>query len=502
MHDRTSSSGKGVSRRQGGQAIPLGIAAMLFAVALTLVLFNTGQMTSEKMRLDNTADAAAYSGMVWQARSLNFHAYTNRAMVANEVAIAQFVSFVSWSKYLEIGARNFDYVASFIWFLKPFSAAFLGVATEINAIMQQVANIAIPILDGLIDVLSAAQTAMHYAAAATTWDIVQEVVRQNDPQYGMTANTYGFLALNATQWLNFTEQYDANAMQTRMQDVIMRSRDGFTGNHPSQRGWEIRGPNLGVTQVRLIKGGDTRLLSSGDAMSRTESNLDWEWKAKDTLSIHTRWRCPTLRRPGRWCNQEVPMAWGEAYASTTGEDFCSGGSFFNSSNTNGNCGSNAWTANSRAESLADLDGPISLDGYSGVRPYRDVAGLNEDEINESTRDPRLGLAVEVYKVGNNVRTSTVAGVGSPSNYEAARNGIGPGVFRLNDNFAGGDMSAISKAEVFFRRPDSRNEYANLFNPYWDVHLVSSRTERIAAWALKGVLDFTGAVGGGGVVPGL
>ena len=72
------------------------------------------------------------------------------------------------------------------------------------------------------------------------------------------------------------------------------------------------------------------------------------------------------------------------------------------------------------------------------------------------------------------------------------NGIGPGVFRLNDNFAGGDMSAISKAEVFFRRPDGRNEYANLFNPYWDVHLTSSRVERIASWALKGVLDFTGA----------
>lgn len=482
--------------KQRGQAIPLGIAAMLFSAALILVLFNTGQMTSEKMRLANTADAAAYSGMVWQARSLNFQAYTNRAMVANQVAIAQFVSLVSWSKYLYIGARNFDYVGSFIWFLKPFSAIMLEIATAINEVMEIVANVAIPIIDTLIEVLSASQTVVHYAAAATTWDIVQEVVRQNDPQYGLTANTTGFLALNAARWLNFTEQYNQNAMLTRMQDVTMRSRDGFSGEHPQRRGWTLRGPNLGLMQVRLVKGGDTRLLSDGDAMDRSASDLEWEWKAKDTLSIHTRWRCPTFRNPGRWCNQEIPMAWGEAYASTTDDDFCNG------SSSTANCGSSRWTENRRAEQLADWDDPISLDGYGGIRPYRDIAGLNEDEPDESTRDPRLGLAVEVYKAGNNVRTSTVAGVGSPSNPVPARNGIGPGMFRLNDNFAGGEMSSISKAEVFFRRPDGRLEYANLFNPYWDVHLISSRTERIAAWALKGILDFTGAVGGGGSVPGL
>lgn len=487
-------------KRQLGQAIPLGIAVMLFSTALVLALFNTGQMTSEKMRLANTADAAAYSGMVWQARSLNFQAYTNRAMVANQVAIAQFVSFVSWSKYLAIGARNFDTVANFVWFLKPFSAAFRQVAEAINEIMIVVADIAVPILDALIEVLSASQTVVHYAAAATTWDIVQEVVRQNDPNYGLTAVTYGFLALNASQWLNFTEQYDANAMLTRMQDVTMRSRDGFS----SDRGWSFRSPDLGLVQVTLTKGGDTRLLSEGDANSREESDLEWEWKAKDTLSVHLRWRCPTWRNPGRYCNQEVPIAWGAAYASTTDEDFCAtGASFFQQS---GNCGDNAWTPNELAEQLADSDDPISVDGYSGVRPYRDMSGLNEDEISEDTRDPRLGLAVEVFKPGGTVRTSTVAGIGSPGNPDPARNGIGPGVFRLNDNFAGGEMSSISKAEVFFRRPvprsDGRLEYANLFNPYWDVHLTSARGERIAAWLVKGVGDIAGAIGGGGAVPGI
>ena len=465
---------------------------MLFAVALVLALFNTGQMTSEKMRLDNTADAAAYSGMVWQARSLNFDAYTNRAMVANQVAIAQFVSIVSWSNYLQIATQNLATITSFIPYLNAVTNAMAQAASTLSNIAQTVARIAIPVLDTLIDVLSASQTAVQGAAVVATTDIVQEVVRQNDPQYSLSATTYGFLALNAVQWLNFTEQYSANAMQTRMQDVTMRSRDGFTSN----RGWQFNGPDIGIASVRIIKGGDTRQLSLGDATSRTDSNLDWEWKAKDTLSLHFRWRCPTFTNPGRWCNSETPMGWGAAYASTTGQDFCS---YWDNS---GNCGNLTWTANGSAEYLAEAYSPTSLNGYHGVRPYRDVAGLNVDEIDESTHDPRLSLTVEVYKPGTAVRTSTIAGIGSPGDPQAARNGIGPGMFRLNDNFAGGNMSAISKAEVFFRRPDSRNEYANLFNPYWDVHLISSRTERVASWALKGVLDFTGSVGGGGVVPGL
>lgn len=479
-------------RRQCGQAIPLGIAAMLFSVALVLVLFNTGQMTSEKMRLANTADAAAYSGMVWQARSLNFHAYTNRAMVANQVAIAQFVSFVSWSKYLDVGARNFDMVANFFWPLKPFAAAFRNVASSINNFMEAAANIAIPILDTLIAALSVSQTAVHAAAAVTTQEIVQEVVRQNDPQYSISTTTYGFLAQNAIRWNNFTERYNQNAMQTRMQDVTMRSRDGFTEN----RGWTWARVNIGIMSTWIEKGGTTQLLSSGDAMDRSASDLEWEWRGKDTLSVHARWRCPSFRRPNRRCQREIlPMAWGEAYASTTGEDFCNPAS--------GNCGSNSWTPNPIAERLADSENPVSLSGYrGGVRPYRDVAGLNRDDISESTRDPRLGLAVEIHKPGAVVRTSTVAGIGSPGSPENSRNGIGSGMFRMNDNFAGGNMSAISKAEVFFRRPDNRIEYANLFNPYWDVHLTSSRAERIASWLTKGIFDFTGTAGGGGVAPAL
>lgn len=52
-------------------------------------------MSCEKRQLQNAADATAYNISTLEARDLNFSAYTNRSMVANEVALAQMVSLMS-----------------------------------------------------------------------------------------------------------------------------------------------------------------------------------------------------------------------------------------------------------------------------------------------------------------------------------------------------------------------------------------------------------------------
>lgn len=62
---------------------------------LVLSVFNVGIVVSEKMKLQNAADAAAYSAGVWEARYANLAAYANRAMVANYDTIATEVAL--WS---------------------------------------------------------------------------------------------------------------------------------------------------------------------------------------------------------------------------------------------------------------------------------------------------------------------------------------------------------------------------------------------------------------------
>lgn len=92
-------------REQQGQAIILGLMFLAVVVLAMLVLYNRGMLIKNRVQLENAADAAAYSQAKLQARNMNFAAYTNRAMIANEVSIGQMVSLLSWAKhYRNMGA--------------------------------------------------------------------------------------------------------------------------------------------------------------------------------------------------------------------------------------------------------------------------------------------------------------------------------------------------------------------------------------------------------------
>lgn len=492
-----------VGDRQTGQALPLGIAAILFTAILTLTLFNTGQITSEKMRLTNAADAAAYSGLVWQARALNFQSYTNRAMVANQVAIAQMVSLVSWSNYLRVGARNIAAVTSWIPGVNAATRAFAESSQYMNSFIYQTAQVAVPIMDALISAMSASQPLVHQAATVTTHAIVRNVVARNDPNFELSRLSLGWLVHNAAKWNDFTDNYSSDDRLIRKADIISDSRDGFT----KDRGWSEGMVDVGIFKVKLVKGGETKLIreaSEGD-YGRSK-DVEWEWKGKDTLSIHTKyWGC-SWSGCG-WRHNEIPVGWGSAYVTTGQKDleYCE-----NSLGWSFSFGCPSWSDNKIAERLAEIE-KTEIHGHNGVRAYREIA-----DLSDRNKDPRLALAVEVTVPGGKVRTSShVNGLGSPNNPAPSRNGIGQGMLRVNDGFAstavGGQsgLSTVSKGEVYFRRPEARvagkfgatdslEEYGNLFNPYWGVRLVKADDARIQAWASKGLGDIS-SVGGGGQV---
>lgn len=92
------SARKGRARVAGasGQALVPALIFLLVGCIGLYVAFNSFQMTSARIKLQNTADAAAYSAAVLQARDYNLSAYLNRAMVANQVTVAQAVALKSW----------------------------------------------------------------------------------------------------------------------------------------------------------------------------------------------------------------------------------------------------------------------------------------------------------------------------------------------------------------------------------------------------------------------
>ncbi len=90
----------------------LGLAMLAFAAMGLVLVFNSSQATNTKQPLSNTADAAAYSAATYRARVLNYIAYSNRAIIANEVAAAQAVTLASWAQHVETTAKSVDDLAN------------------------------------------------------------------------------------------------------------------------------------------------------------------------------------------------------------------------------------------------------------------------------------------------------------------------------------------------------------------------------------------------------
>jgi competence protein ComGC len=86
---------------QRGQALVFVTVTILIMVIAVFMTYNVGQLTNQKTRLQNTADAAAYSAALAQARDYNFSAYMNRAMIANDVSVAQQLALRSWVRAFE-----------------------------------------------------------------------------------------------------------------------------------------------------------------------------------------------------------------------------------------------------------------------------------------------------------------------------------------------------------------------------------------------------------------
>lgn len=110
--------------RQRGQALVFATITMAVVLLALLVMVSSGQLATEKMRLQDTGDAAAYSGALLVSRDYNFSAYTNRAMVANQVAVAQWVGMTSWARH------NQQVFTSVVGALTPCLTAMVGMPSR------------------------------------------------------------------------------------------------------------------------------------------------------------------------------------------------------------------------------------------------------------------------------------------------------------------------------------------------------------------------------------
>jgi Putative Flp pilus-assembly TadE/G-like len=191
---------------QKGQASIFVLALIGIVLVSTIFLYQSGRLTSEKMQLQNAADAAAFGASTLEARSLNFAAYTNRAMVANEVAVGQMVGMLSFVDELKTTGEYIDTYAGILEAATAWLFAIITVGDVIEGIIsviveiledigstitevgeeaeQAMAVIASPVIRGLSiinSVYSISQTAYHGATIVLVTTNIFQSIEDNVP---------------------------------------------------------------------------------------------------------------------------------------------------------------------------------------------------------------------------------------------------------------------------------------------------------------------------------
>ncbi|MES2935062.1 MAG: pilus assembly protein TadG-related protein [Pseudomonadota bacterium] len=192
-------------RRESGSVLVYALAMMLAVALVVMMVFNTGQLTSEKIKLHNTADAVAFSISTVEARSLNYMSYTNRAIVANHASMAQMISFVSVMRMADSSVGNISLFADMLTpvmvFIPGLNVAWTafgramnvvkGVTTALTAVLKAVSLAIVEVTYGLEQAIFASQIAMAASTIESLPETYVTVLKANDA-------TAHFSALNQT----------------------------------------------------------------------------------------------------------------------------------------------------------------------------------------------------------------------------------------------------------------------------------------------------------------
>lgn len=441
--------------RQVGQALVLGLVLMFAGLLVLLLAFSTAQVSETRHRLDNAADAAAWSAGLWQARVLNYQALANRAIVAEEVAIAQAVTLASWASYFDHVTESSAALAA-VW---PPAAALLGVAASLvqgNALMaQSAAALEVPARSVYKELLAASQEILQFTVGTFALGAVaNEVARATDSRFFAFALPPSPDAAIHTRVWSGDDRSRLNAVVQESLDAFVRGPRGL-----DETLWLIPGFCFGRPFVSVNKWFQSLHKRGGTVMAPAYER----WEAADTLSIHNWWPSHGFFGFFKGCNdgEMLPLGWGAAIAAGSSDPF---GPWLIANP--GDIRNNPTAASLAQETL--LTEPLQ----SLQQAYPGLASVRELDY-DALKDPRNPVG----------RVSVLARIDAEKVRTANTLNLGVGRLRVGENFAGSRVWSLSSAEVIFRRPPGDGspdvEYASLYSPYWQVRLSTPTLEERA-----------------------
>jgi len=302
------------SHQQQGQLLILTGFFLLAIMVSLFAVFKSGWMTTEKTRLQAHADSAAYSAALLQARDMNFQAYMNRAMIANQAQIGQSVAM---SSYMQVNQQmwywfeNIGDVARFIPGIGPFIERATEMAKTVfggvNKLLQNSLNALTKTENLTIVGLSTASKAWHLATLASTPVFIHDLLKLNDPEIDVPIIAQAWFVndlKNNNEYFTRadiakTERRSFNARDRVAFDLfrgqVIKGQDTFTKKR-SRRFWELAVPGY---KFKFIQKGGTEF-----GVEPGKSRPYYSWSSVDTVGFFHKCRWFGCR----W--NQVPVSWG------------------------------------------------------------------------------------------------------------------------------------------------------------------------------------------------
>ena len=530
-------------RDQSGQATVFVLAFLGVILLSAVFLFKSGQLTTEKMQLQNGADSAAYTASMLEARAMNFTAYTNRAMVANEVAIGQMVGLLSWADELVSIGETFEVLGDFLdgtlvlaeagAALNTVGAGFITAGETMTKGLLVVAPLYTRAISMLNMIYSVSQEFYHLTTIVLVTNAIFKSLEDNDPgtpgdfflkrlwpwpasdDKGARLSPIGLVALagHIVSYINgFSTRYalkDAGGSKEnlagmgRLAATIREGRDPFSRGDADgkDRSWTLKGSatagmnyrifrltgtftygieSVGGSEIRYKKDKNTFIWSGVDTAS-WEDSIDLAYKGPVGRTHHKKIRLPSL-----------PLAGG------------------------------AYQANGAKQSLNLVDMPQALAQYgsppaygraaekkiswsdAGIRitenkipnnPYANLRGYRDVDPGKKDGGIILPFSSPFFLVGAIRPMKDIEGQGpqfaAPLDLPSAQ---------IDDSKLY-PLGAFAKAEVYhcrphdlgyfppqksyFQRKDGKFEKDNLFSPFWQARLVKTTNfDRFIGLALQ------------------
>lgn len=415
---------------QRGQVLVFGLLLVSLFIGAYLAYFSTGRVLATKTRLVHATDAAAYSGALVQARSLNLLAYLNRAQLAHQLAMAHLISLASWAQYgstqaLKLSSANppahligMLFGANYgLAYLSSAKAAGLNIknhsdlarayASHESLIHDDIRNINATLIDNLPDLRLV---------------VIKNVLKANfkDSEYDDLS-----VHLLSDDWPNpISWFYADNDIFKLIRSIASLHKFLDPRNFTKKSSWSVdaRCPSL---RHQLRRRGSTKLTAEG------------QWQASDIQSFHA-------LRSNRWIGcyyREYAMGW--AWVRPVGSPSLDG--VYVSEPPENFSQQNFWNWIREQNKWSYLD-------------ERDNPLANSYAVRDAINWPSRGLSI--YP---DIAVKDQASISFQ---------IGASLLAKDRNL----IHAKSSAHTVFSRPTNRSdkqiELVNLFHPYWHASLIN------------------------------